>query len=570
MKLIVNSLIAVLLTVLVGVVGIFGMMQINASFTNMYDNQTVPMPYMTTIIEMLQRQRACMREYIIAAALGDMDLLEDAKSRTDGYNATFQEKAKAYEATISTATDAGKQAHQLDTEAMDLYNSSFVKCLDQIYDGAKTGISGGTAGKDLGDNLYAVMGQYTDDVNKFAEDLGKCMDLKVQVASDANDAGDKLFSTMLILIIIVLVVAIVVAMIFSTYISGIISKPLIALTGFMKKASTTGDLVFSRDEQNTIREYSLIRDEIGQCITATAAFVEHINSVSESLQKLADGDLTVKMNVLSDKDTIGVSMKATIDNLNNMFSEINTASSQVTMGASQIADGAQSLASGSTQQAATLEEISASISDISEKTKENAERTSNASNLASSIMQNAEKGSRQMEQMINAVNEINQANKNISQVIKAIDDIAFQTNILALNAAVEAARAGAAGKGFAVVAEEVRNLAAKSAESAKDTGSLIANSMEKAQLGTQIASETAASLSEIVSGIGESNQIIAQIAHASDEQYGSISQINSAIGGVTQVVQQNSATAEQSAAASEEMSGQAGVLEGLIAQFKLR
>jgi methyl-accepting chemotaxis protein len=169
-----------------------------------------------------------------------------------------------------------------------------------------------------------------------------------------------------------------------------------------------------------------------------------------------------------------------------------------------------------------------------------------------------------------AVNEITQASQSIGKVIKVIDDIAFQTNILALNAAVEAARAGQHGKGFAVVAEEVRSLAAKSAEAANDTGSLIANSIEKAGVGAKIASETAASLVEIVSGINESSRIVEEIAASSEVQSADILQINNGIDQVAQVVQQNSATAEQSAAASEELSGQSDMLKGLISQFRLK
>jgi len=259
-----------------------------------------------------------------------------------------------------------------------------------------------------------------------------------------------------------------------------------------------------------------------------------------------------------------------VDNLNNMFGGIQTSTSQVSTGAKQVADGAQSLAQGSTEQAASIEELSSSITEIADKTKANAEIAGRTSHLSETIKQNALKGSTQMDDMITAVKEINDASQSISKIIKTIDDIAFQTNILALNAAVEAARAGQHGKGFAVVAEEVRNLASKSAEAAKDTGDMIQNSMEKAELGSQIAGETAESLKDIVTGISESSELIAEIARASEEQSLGISQINTGIDQVAQVVQQNSATAEQSAAASEQMSSQSTMLEELISQFKLK
>jgi methyl-accepting chemotaxis protein len=256
--------------------------------------------------------------------------------------------------------------------------------------------------------------------------------------------------------------------------------------------------------------------------------------------------------------------------LNQVLRDINMASSQVSTGAGQVADGATALAAGSTEQAASVEELSGSIAEIAERTKKNAQLADQAAALAGTIKQNAEKGSRQMDEMMAAVKDINLSSQDIGRVIKVIDDIAFQTNILALNAAVEAARAGQHGKGFAVVAEEVRNLAAKSADAAKDTESLIANSMQKAELGVRIAGETSASLIDIVSGIGESNRLVTEIATASEAQAMGISQINIGIDQVAMVVQQNSATAEESAAASEEMSGQAVLLQQLIRQFKLR
>jgi len=377
--------------------------------------------------------------------------------------------------------------------------------------------------------------------------------------------------TIFIFVIIgVIAVAVIISMLLAFYISNQISKPLHPLTTFMTKAGATGDLTLRPEDMAVIAKCAESKDEIGQTIGSCATFVKHVTDISEQLSKIAEGDLTTEVECLSNVDALGVGLQKMVDSMNEMFGDINASSAQVSSGSKQIADGAQSLAQGSTQQAATVEALSKSIVEIAEKTKDNADMANKAASLANTIMQNAQKGSGQMDEMTTAVREINQASQSISKVIKVIDDIAFQTNILALNAAVEAARAGQHGKGFAVVAEEVRNLAAKSAEAAKDTGGLIANSMEKAELGARIADDTAASLSEIVSGINESNQLISEIASASEVQSEGIAMINTSIDQVAQVVQQNSATAEESAAASVEMSGQADMLQDLISRFKLK
>ena len=371
-------------------------------------------------------------------------------------------------------------------------------------------------------------------------------------------------------LIIVAVVAAFLSVVIALYISSLISRPLVPLAGFMSKAGTTGDIILQPEDVEVIGKYEHLKDEIGMAIHGCSTFIKHVTRIAEELETVADGDLTVDIDLLSDKDMMGVSLRNMVNNLNTMFKEINDSTSHVSSGSKQVADGAQALAQGSTEQAASIQELSSSIAEIAEKTKRNADTADKTAKLAESIIGNAEKGSQQMDEMMSAVQDINQASQNISKVIKVIDDIAFQTNILALNAAVEAARAGQHGKGFAVVAEEVRNLASKSAEAAKETGSMIENSIEKAELGSRIAGETASSLMEIVTGINESSDFIREIATASEEQSMGISQINTGIDQVAQVVQQNSATAEESAAASEEMSSQSAMLEDLIARFKLK
>lgn len=291
---------------------------------------------------------------------------------------------------------------------------------------------------------------------------------------------------------------------------------------------------------------------------------------TEWLEDIAGGDLSIDVTPRSERDKIGQTIAEMLSSLNEMFEGISASTVQVAAGSKQVADGAQSLAQGSTQQAAAIDDLSNSIGEIAAQTLQNTEIAREAAQLSGSIKNSAEKGSIQMEQMMDAVKEINEASKSIGKVIQTVDDIAFQTNILALNAAVEAARAGQHGKGFAVVAEEVRSLAAKSAEAASNTGDLIENTIAKANLGFSIANETAVSLKEIVDGINHNAEIMERISQSSEEQSSSIEQINDSIDQVAQVAQQNSATAEQSSAASEQMSSQSQVLEDMLSQFRLK
>lgn len=297
-----------------------------------------------------------------------------------------------------------------------------------------------------------------------------------------------------------------------------------------------------------------------------------ISSILKAALEIADGNLDVKIDV-SSKDEIGQlghAFEQMTANINHVMSNINNASDQVAAGSRQLSDSSMSLSQGATEQASSIEELTASVEEISSQTKANADNADQAKNMADTAFGNAEKGNQHMVDMLKAMNDINESSSNISRIIKVIDDIAFQTNILALNAAVEAARAGQHGKGFAVVAEEVRNLAARSANAAKETTTMIEGSIEKVEDGTKIANETAKALDEIVKDIGEVTNLISNIALASNEQALGVEQINQGLMQISNVVQTTSATAEETASASEELSGQADMLKAQVSTFKLK
>ncbi len=319
----------------------------------------------------------------------------------------------------------------------------------------------------------------------------------------------------------------------------------------------------SRDELGILS--NSIRDMIGKVSL-------YMGEISSFLGRMARGDLVIESGerFMGDFAAVQNSIDELVASLNDTLFQIDEAANQVASGSGQVSAGAQALAQGSTQQASSVEELAAVINDVSVQIRQNADHSADASTRAKSVKGEMVRSNQQMQELITAMEGISENAEKISKITKTIEDIAFQTNILALNAAVEAARAGAAGKGFAVVADEVRNLANKSASASADTTVLIGKTLTAVQNGVKIMNETAQAFASAVRGVQDISATIDGISDASNVQAESIRQVVTGIDQISSVVQTNSATAEQSAAVSRELSDQAQLLKNLVGQFKLK
>ena len=300
-------------------------------------------------------------------------------------------------------------------------------------------------------------------------------------------------------------------------------------------------------------------------------FSAYIKDIERFLSELSEGNLNVTSDLEyhGDYKKIREALTKIRGNLKTTISGIKEVSEQVASGSGALSSSAQLLAHNTSEEAATLEEISSMTNDIQTNVAKNADATIEASEVLKNIVATVETGSAKMAEMKESMDEIQRSSEEIEKIVKMIDDIAFQTNILSLNAAVEAARAGAAGKGFAVVADEVRNLAAKSAEAAKNTMQLVEMSSRSVKVGGELTNETDASLKEIHSSIGQFADLMDGITEASKEQEGAIKQITLGIEQLANAVQSNSATAEESASSTNELNNLAGILKDEVEHFNV-
>ena len=345
-------------------------------------------------------------------------------------------------------------------------------------------------------------------------------------------------------------------------------RELVNETGRLSQAAVEGKLSVRADASRHQGEFRNMVQGINDTLDAV---IHPMEEAAEVLERVADRDLTARVQgeYKGDHARIKDSLNQAVENLDQGLQQVGLAVEQVAAASNQIGTGSQALAQGASEQASSLEEVSSSLQEITSITRRNAASAKEASGLAEGTRGSVNQGLESMNRLSEAMERIKTSSDSTAKIVKTIDEIAFQTNLLALNAAVEAARAGDAGKGFAVVAEEVRNLAMRSAEAAKNTANMIEESVRNAESGVSLNEEVLNKLQEINEQANRVGEVMNDVVTASESQTSGVEQVTTAVEQMNQVTQQNAANSEESASAAEELSGQAGELRSMVERFRL-
>jgi len=554
MKLFVGFGIAIALIVFVGVYSIINMNNINNDYSWAIDTHGVPLGDAAHMLEAVHSLRAEARGAIIFT--GKLDQLQKSEATINELFKKYEERSETFVKTVQMPESKARLA-----EAKSTYEQGFKPAVQEILEGAKKGLS-------IDELSKIMLAKAKPNADKVAENVATVIEHKQGLLKKANSNGDALTAKLSVIMILIIIAGAGVSVFFSLYIASLVGKPVSRLSELIGE--------WSRGRLDNKLNIKGRTDEIGIMAVAADQWVDDLNSLIISdggkvLKAAAGKDLTqrLKIHYHGEYGALKTNINSLVQSLDAALDQVRETVMHVTSASSQIAAGAQSLAQGSSQQASSLEQVSSSLDEISSMTKQNAENSNAAKDLAIEARTAANEGDASMKEMAEAINQIKQSADNTAKIIKSIDDIAFQTNLLALNAAVEAARAGEAGKGFAVVAEEVRNLAMRSAEAAKNTANLIEQSVKNADNGVKITEEVAKSLTKIVDRAEKVGNLIAGIAAASNEQSAGIDQVTNAVSQMNQVTQSNASNAEESASAVEELNSLAEELQDLVDTFKL-
>lgn len=549
-KLSIGFFLTVFLGLVIGIVGIGNMLNMLSRQQKTYDQNTLGIAYSTEAEISFKDVRTSIRDLYIYYDINKQKYCNVITSEIN----EIQMQLDHYASRIANEQD--QQNFDVAQEAFKNYKN----VADKIVQAANSGGSkdsilvlikeGASVGNDTS-NAFNTLTEYNN------------------LAAKETLENEKTTSWIaIILMAVTIVISVIIAILMSKFISNIISRPMQMLV-MVAEHLAVGDVDVYNLMSEEDKKVKYRNDEIGKVALAFNQLIQANIALSKEAETVATGDLTTTVTVRCEKDIIGKALRDLVEKLHSLISSVAITSEQVDFGARQVSDGAQALSAGSTEQAASLEELTSAVSNISEQAVNNAASVQKAGEYVNQAGRGVVSSSEQMEKLNHAMKEISQSSLQITKITKLVEDIAFQTNILALNAAVEAARAGNAGRGFAVVADEVRNLAAKSAEAAKQTADLILKSTTLVSEGEALAERTVGLLIDVSEKAAMVEISIREIESASSSQAAAIEQINQGLSQVSAVIQTNAATSEESSAASEELAAQAQVLKQEITLFKL-
>ena len=549
-RMLLSYAVIILLGLSASVAALIMMDQISGNLTVFYENN-----YAVTV-----KAWTAKREMQYARA----DILKGILETDDDDMQTALDQASAALANMRAAFPVIRERFKGDMALMDEVDSILVKAVvyrDQVFDLVEA---------KKNEEAFALMkASYIPLLNQISDTLDKISGQAERNAKEKVDQGKRLQRIFMLVVIGIIVLNIILAALLALHISNGIRRP-------VEEIRTAAEKLASGNLDVSIDYYA--EDELGNLSDSIRSLIHIfqgiIGDMGYGLAALGSGDFTVDSKAeelyVGDFQKLKVSMDEIIEKLSLMMVQISQSSDQIFAGSSQVSSGAQAVAGGATEQASAVEELAGSINEISAQVSENAQNARHGSKLAETAGIKMIESNREMQELISAMGDISDKSGKIEKVLNIIEDIAFQTKILALNAAVEAAHADKNGKGFAVVANEVRNLAQKSAEASNNTAALIAETIQAVNLGTKLADETANMLAEVVESVKQAVLSVDKISEASSEQAVSIAKVTQSVNQISDVVQNNSATAEESAAASEELSVQAHILSSLVSQFKLK